>query len=214
MHETAVVPSTDAPELPSARPSRRVDRCTLGVLAALALVGGSWLVWARLTGTPGSASGWGPLDSILAASAAGQIGKPAPAFTLVDPSGVTYSVEDLQGQVVLINFWATWCAPCRVEMPELDQAARDHRETGLRVLAVNVLEDAAAVRRYGEELQLELPLLLDPGGGVYKAYNVQGLPTSFLVDREGVIRDVRYGVVSRGYFDARLPALLGAPASS
>jgi cytochrome c biogenesis protein CcmG, thiol:disulfide interchange protein DsbE len=213
-NQASAAASVDGTAPPIVPPARRVDRGTLGVLAALALVGAGWLIWSRLTGSPSTGSGWGPLDSVLAASAARQIGKPAPAFALVDPSGVAYSLEDLRGQVVLVNFWATWCAPCRTEMPELDQVARDYREAGFRVLAVNVLEDAAAVRRYGEELQLDLPLLLDPSGGVYKAYNVQGLPTSFLVDRDGVIRDVRYGVVSRAYFEARLPALLDAPGRS
>jgi cytochrome c biogenesis protein CcmG, thiol:disulfide interchange protein DsbE len=211
MNQDPAAAAVEATAQINPRPSRRVDRSTLGVLAALALVAAGWLIWSRLTGSPSSGSGWGPLDSVLAASAARQIGKPAPAFTLVDPSGVPYSLADLRGQVVLVNFWATWCAPCHTEMPELDQVARDYREAGFRVLAVNVLEDATAVRRYGEELQLDLPRLLDPGGGVYKAYNVQGLPTSFLVDRDGLIRDVRYGVVSRGYFEARLPTLLEAP---
>lgn len=187
----------------------RVDRSTVGVLVALLLVGGAWLVWARLTATP-SGQGWGPTDSILAASLDRQRTQPAPAFALADPDGRVYALEDFRGQVVLVNFWATWCTPCRAEMPELDQVARDYRAAGFRVLAVNVLEDAAAVRRFREELKLELPLLLDPGGEVYRAYKVQGLPSSFLIDRDGVIQDVRLGVVNRSYLEARLPALLSA----
>jgi cytochrome c biogenesis protein CcmG, thiol:disulfide interchange protein DsbE len=177
---------------------------------ALGAVWAAWLVWARLTAGP-AAAGWGPLDSVLRANAAAQIGKPAPSFTLADPNGVTYNLDDLRGQVVLVNFWATWCEPCRAEMPELDQLARDYREAGFRVLAVNVLEDGPNIRDFGEELGLDLPLLADRRGETYKAYNVQALPSSYLVDGEGVIRDVRLGVVTRRYLESRLPGLLPTP---
>ena len=202
----------EAPPSDADRPTppwRRVDPATWAVLAALVGLAAAWLVWARVNGAPGGGFGWGPLDSILAASMDRQIAQPAPPFTLADPSGTTVSLEELRGQVVLVNFWATWCLPCRAEMPELDEFAREYQGAGFRVLAVNVLEDADAVRRFGEELQLELPLLVDPHGEVYRAYGVQGLPTSFLVDPEGVIRHVQLGVVSRRFLQARVPALLG-----
>jgi cytochrome c biogenesis protein CcmG, thiol:disulfide interchange protein DsbE len=188
-------------------PWRRVSPATWAVALALSAVWAAWLVWARLT-TGSSGAGWGPLDSVLRASAAAQVGKPAPSFTLPDPNGVTYTLDDLRGQVVLVNFWATWCEPCRAEMPELDQLARDYRESGFRVLAVNVLEDGPSIREFGDELDLDLPLLADRRGEAYKAYNVQALPSSYLIDGNGVIRDVRLGVVTRRYLDARLPALL------
>jgi peroxiredoxin len=207
----ATPPDVDAAARTAARVPRRVDRGTWAVVVALALVGAAWLVWARLTAAPGAGLSWGPLDSILAASADRQIAQPAPTFALTDSSGAVVALEDLRGQVVLVNFWATWCVPCRAEMPELDRAAEDYRAAGFHVLAVNVLEDAQAVHRFGEELQLGLPLLLDPRGEVYKAYNVQGLPTSFLIDQGGTIRDVKLGVVTRSYLDARLPKLLRAP---
>ena len=137
----------------------------------------------RLAGVAASTAGpvaasWGPLDSVLRASAAAQLGKPAPPFTLADPAGVSYTLDDLRGQVVLVNFWATWCEPCRAEMPELDELARDYREAGFRVLAVNVLEDAPNIRAFGTELDLDLPLLADRRGEIYKAYNVQAFPAA------------------------------------
>ncbi len=187
---------------------RRVDPASLAVLAAIVAVWGAWLVWSRLNAAPGAGFGWGPLDSILAASADRQRGQPAPRFSLLDPDGVRYTLDDLRGQVVLLNFWATWCEPCKAEMPELDELAREYRGEGFRVLAVNVLEDAPTIRRFGKELGLELPLLVDRSGEVNKAYSVQGLPTSYLIDRDGVIRDVRLGVVTRRYLEARLPTLL------
>jgi peroxiredoxin len=208
-----LVDDTRPPALPAAAPRRRVDAATLGVVAALVLVAGAWFGWARLTAPLDSGRSWGPLDSILAASADRQRDQPAPTFTTTDASGQSISLEDLRGQVVLLNFWATWCAPCRAEMPELDAVAEAHRDAGFQVLAINVLEDAEAVRRFGKELNLNLPLLLDREGTIYRAYNVQGMPTSFLVDRDGVIRDVRYGVVSRGALERRLATLL-APAET
>ncbi|HLH21708.1 MAG TPA: TlpA disulfide reductase family protein [Chloroflexota bacterium] len=199
---------TAAPASPVAVPPwRRIAPATWAVVLALSAVGAAWIVWARLTAGPAE-TGWGSLDSVLRASAAAQIGKPAPSFTLSDPNGVTYSLDDLRGQVVLVNFWATWCEPCRAEMPELDQLARDYRDAGFRVLAVNVLEDAPSIRAFGEELDLDLPLLADRRGETYKAYNVQALPSSYLIDATGVIRDVRLGVVTRRYLESRLPGLL------
>lgn len=203
----------DAPLAAESAPPapRRVEPRTLAVVGVLFALGAAWLVWARLTGTPGGI-GWGPLDSIFAANADRQIGRPAPLFSLTDAEGRGVALADLRGEVVLVNFWATWCAPCLAEMPELDELAREYAPQGFRVLAVNVREDADSVRRFADELQLDLPLLVDPDGETYKAFRVYGLPTNFLIDREGIIREVRLGVVTRRFLEARLPALL-APAS-
>lgn len=203
-------PAPAAPPPPAGSLRRRFQPATAAVLAALVAALVAFLLWSRLTGLPGASGGF---DSILAAVADSQRDRPAPLFTLHDPKGVEYALEDLRGQVVLVNFWATWCEPCRAEMPELDALAHEYRDTGFRVLAVNVLEEPDAIQRFGEELGLGLPLLVDRSGEVYKAYNVQGLPTSYLIDAEGVIRDVRVGVVTRRYLEARLPALLSAAAA-
>jgi peroxiredoxin len=198
---------------PRRRP--RFDPATVAVLAALVAVWGAWTIWARVNAAPGGGGfGFGPLDTIVAASADRQRDKPAPPFVLADPNGITYALEDLRGQVVLLNFWATWCEPCKAEMPELDDLAREYRDAGLRVLAVNVLEDVESIRRFGEEFQLELPLLVDRRGDVNKAYSVQGLPTSYLIDADGVIRDVRLGVVTRRYLESKLAALTTPPPDS
>jgi peroxiredoxin len=203
-----------ASALDAPAPRRRVDPATVAVVLALVLVGAAWLVWARLTGPLDSGRSWGPLDSILAASADRQRGQPAPPFALPDLHGRVVSLEALRGEVVLVNFWATWCGPCRAEMPELDAVAREYADAGFHVLAVNVLEDAERVQRFGQELKLDLPLLVDPAGEAYRAYNVHGMPTSFLIDRDGVIRDVRYGVVTRDFLQRRLAALLAPPEQS
>jgi peroxiredoxin len=206
----------EAPPPVAGEPRRRprFDPATVAVLAALVAVWGAWTLWARVNSAPGGGFGFGPLDSIVAASADRQRDKPAPLFVLADPNGITYALEDLRGQVVLLNFWASWCEPCKAEMPELDDLAREYRDAGFRVLAVNVLEDAESIRRFGEELELDLPLLVDRRGDVNKAYSVQGLPTSYLIDADGVIRDVRLGVVTRRYLESKLAGLLTPPTSS
>jgi thiol-disulfide isomerase/thioredoxin len=201
-------PSADSPAVGGQRGLRRIDLATVTVVSALVALGVAWLVWARLTASPDGVS-WGPLDSILRARASRYVSQPAPSFILADPSGYAVSLDELRGQVVLVNFWATWCDPCRAEMPELDELAREYGPQGFRVVAVNVLEDAGRVQRFRDELGLDMPLLLDPGGVVYGAFGVEGMPSSYLVDRDGIIRDVRLGVVTRRYLESRLPALLG-----
>ena len=197
-----------------ARAPRRIELSTLAVLAALVAVGLAWLVWARLTAVPGGGLAWSALDSILAANADRQTAQAAPPFQLSDPYGRSFALDDLHGQVVLINFWATWCVPCRAEMPELDSLAREYADRGFRVLAVNVLEDTPAARRSREELGREMPLRRDPDGERYQAYRVLGLPLPVLVGPDGVSRYVRLGVVTRAYLEARLPALLAGRAAS
>lgn len=187
----------------------RVERSTLLVVAALALVAGAYFTWARLTAPTGGVR-WGPLDSVLAARGYERLARPAPAFTLPTADGGTLALEDLRGQVVLLNFWATWCEPCRAEIAELDALAQEFGPQGFRVVGINVGESPERVRQFAAELQVGFPLLLDPDGQVYPAYGVMGLPTSYLVDAEGLIRDVHLGVVTRTYLAGRLPRLLPA----
>ena len=211
----AVSPPEVPPSVEGEPRRRRFDPATMAVLAALVAVWGAWTIWARVNAAPaGGGFGFGPLDSIVAASADRQRDRPAPLFALADPDGITYALEDLRCLVVLLNFWATWCEPCKAEMPELDDLALEPRDAGFRVLAVNVLEDAQPIRRFREELHLDLPLLVDRRGDVNKAYGVQGMPVSYLIAAEGVIRDVRLGVVTRRYLEPKLAALLPhAPAT-
>jgi peroxiredoxin len=203
--------SGPAPETTPARPASRglrpIDGATILVVSLLVAVGAGWGLWARLTGTAPT-TGFSAVDAMLAARADSFVAQPAPTFTLRDANGDYVSLEDLRGRVVLVNFWATWCEPCRAEMPELDRAARQYADEGFRVLAVNLFEGERAIRAFGDELDLGMPLLIDPDGDVYKAYSVQGLPASFLVDRQGVIRDAHLGVITRAYLENKVVRLL------
>ena len=124
-------------------------------------------------------------------------GDTAPAFALKTPDGETISLEELRGRYVFVRFWADWCKSCRTEMPMIEGQYRLHREDGLRVLAVNVRQDAATASRFAGEVGISYPVLLDTDGGVAKAYGVVGLPTTFLVDRDGKIVEEVLGDMNR-----------------
>jgi peroxiredoxin len=123
------------------------------------------------------------------APAAPELGRPAPDFTLPDLAGKPVRLTAFQGKkVVLINFWATWCPPCREEMPTLERIARARRDA-LEVLGVNIDSGGPAkVRAFVRELGISFPILLDPDLAVGKLYRLRGLPSSFVVDREGIVR--------------------------
>jgi len=129
------------------------------------------------------------------------VGSLAPDFALQTLDGKTVRLSDFRGQPVLLNFWATWCGPCRLEMPAIQERYNDG---AFEVLAVNFDESAALVRRFAEELNLSLPIVLDPGGQVQELYRVRGYPTSFLVDEDGVVRFLHIGEINSQTIDSYL----------
>ena len=129
-------------------------------------------------------------------------GDTPPNFTLLLPDGRYTTLADLKGRRVLINFWATWCPPCRAEMPELLQAARDYPD--LALLAVNVAEPADKVSQFAEQFRMDVPVVIDPKGVISDRYNVSGLPTSIFLDADGKIMDVRPGAINRAVIDSVL----------
>jgi peroxiredoxin len=112
-------------------------------------------------------------------------GEQSPGFSGRTAAGGSLSLADLRGRVVLLTFWATWCAPCREEMSLLEQLYRGLKSEGVTVVGVNVREEGSAVLAYGNALGLTFPLLLDRRGDVQAAYGVIGLPTAFLIARDG-----------------------------
>ncbi|NTU81654.1 MAG: redoxin domain-containing protein [Chloroflexales bacterium] len=140
-----------------------------------------------------------------------EVGHSAPAIALATPNGTPISLADLRGQVVLVNFWATWCPPCRAEMPAIQAAYARYHDQGFTVLAVTADEDQAAVAAFVRDHQLTFPALLDPHGSVHAAYLANTLPSSFFVDRQGVVRAVHHGPMSAALLDQQLAALLPQP---
>jgi peroxiredoxin len=105
-------------------------------------------------------------------------------FTLTDLKGKSWTLKGLSGKVVLVNFWATWCPPCRKEMPDMEALYEQFKGSGLVILAISD-EDAAQVRPYVADHKVSYPVLLDPGRKVNDLFRVEGIPKSFLFDRDG-----------------------------
>jgi cytochrome c biogenesis protein CcmG, thiol:disulfide interchange protein DsbE len=129
----------------------------------------------------------------------GLIGKPAPDFELKTLDGKRYHLADLKGKPVLINVWASWCPPCRDEMPAIQAAYVRYKDKGLVVLGMDFLvqDSLKDVKLFVDTLKLTFPILLDETGAVSgDRYGVRGLPTSFLIDRNGVIRRTKIGAMS------------------
>jgi peroxiredoxin len=114
-------------------------------------------------------------------------GQLAPDFTLQFADGTKTQLSDWQGQPVVLNFWATWCAPCREEMPEFVAAYDRYQDDGLVVVGVNAQESASQAAEFMGEFDMAFPVALDVRGDVQQLYNVRGLPTTVFIDREGRI---------------------------
>jgi thiol-disulfide isomerase/thioredoxin len=115
-------------------------------------------------------------------------GGPTPPLTLEDLDGRLHDLVRYRGKVVVVNFWATWCPPCRDELPSLERLREALRGRPFEVLAVNVAEGESRVKRFLTAVPLGVPVLLDPQGDTQRAWKVRGLPATFLLDREGAIR--------------------------
>ena len=120
-------------------------------------------------------------------------GKPAPDFALKSSTGANLRLSEYRGDVVMINFWATWCGPCRQEMPLLDQLYSRYRRVGFSLLGVNIDDDSSRAMDMIHELGVSFPVLFDARKEVSKLYNVDAMPVTVLVDREGNVRHVHKG---------------------
>jgi thiol-disulfide isomerase/thioredoxin len=125
----------------------------------------------------------------------------APDFTLKSNSGENLKLSELRGQVVLINFWASWCGPCRKEMPLLDQLYQQYKPLGFTVLGVNVEEDPRQAHSLLSKVPVSFPVVFDGTNTVSKLYNVIAMPTTVIVDRDGNMRYLHKGYMP-GYEDA------------
>ncbi|GAA5217514.1 TlpA family protein disulfide reductase [Corallincola platygyrae] len=119
---------------------------------------------------------------------AAEVKAPAPDFTLKSDSGENIRLSELRGEIVLLNFWASWCGPCRQEMPELDKLAMDFADLGVKVLGVNVEQDPAQGKAFLKNLPVSFPILFDTTNSVTETYQVDAMPTTVLIDRDGQIR--------------------------
>lgn len=120
-------------------------------------------------------------------------GQPAPDFALKSATGDNLRLSEYRGDVVLINFWATWCGPCRQEMPLLDDLYGRYQRVGFNLLGVNIDDDSRRAMQMVDELGVTFPVLFDAKKEVSKLYRVEAMPVTVLVDRQGKVRHVHYG---------------------
>jgi peroxiredoxin len=154
--------------------------------AAIALLGLAAIAWGRV-----------PADGeSTALPPAPAIGHPAPLFTLPTLADDELALADLHGRPVVLNFWASWCGPCRAEMPELQRLHDRLGEAGVVVLGVNQGESPETAAAFLQALDLNFPVALDQRTGVSQQYLVNSLPTTFFIDRDGVIRNTFIGPMS------------------
>jgi len=142
------------------------------------------------------------------AAAAGARGDTAPDFTLSTPAGERVSLSQFAGEVRLVDFWATWCAPCREEIPMLNELQASYGDRGFRILAI-AEEDAAVLSEFAEKHAMEYTNLVDTAG-VTAAYAVLGLPTAYLLDRDGKIVDSYFGPKPAKRLEEKIRTLLDA----
>lgn len=132
----------------------------------------------------------------------------APDFSLLTPYGDTVTLSDYRGQIVLINFWASWCTSCDAEMDALETYFQDHHEEGFTLIAVNYRESDADVAAYVEKKGLTFPVVLDSTGVVADMYAVTGIPTSFFVGRDGELLGYWPGAVLNHMLEQSLTPML------
>lgn len=130
---------------------------------------------------------------MLSGASADDVSGPAPGFTLQSRDARTVSLDEFSGNVVMINFWATWCGPCRQEMPHLEALHQRYEGLGFTLLGVNVEDDPMGAEKWLEETPVSFPILFDPKNQVSELYDVIAMPTTVLVDRQGNKRFLHHG---------------------
>jgi len=133
------------------------------------------------------------LLSMSVAQAAETKKVPAPDFTLPSLSGSNVRLSELKGEVILLNFWASWCAPCRLEMPLLNKLHNKYKAIGFTVIGVNVEESISNAKDFLKENKVDFPILWDTKNTVSKQYSVQAMPTTVMIDRDGQVRYIHKG---------------------
>ncbi|MHB8626427.1 MAG: TlpA family protein disulfide reductase [Aggregatilineales bacterium] len=143
------------------------------------------------------------------------IGAPAPAFTLTGPHGQTHRLADYAGQPVILNFWATWCIPCRLETPLLEDTAIRFRTHGLVIIGIDQAEDAATVNDFLKQFNVTFPIVIDQDQSVAQAYGVVGIPTTFFIDEKGIVQGKTIGQLTpeglQHYLGELMPSEKGVP---
>jgi len=168
-----------------------------------------FFIWCGVFGLSSETSAWvsheGPAPAMpVAARGIVKVGEEAPNFQLRDLEGNLVSLSQLRGKVVLVNFWATWCGPCRIEMPAMERLYRSYSRKDFEILAVSTDPQGAAVTRpFQQEMGFTFPILHDAEYRIGLMYGARSLPMTFMVDRQGIVRQKVPGARDWGGPDAR-----------
>ena len=163
------------------------------------------ILWTLVSRVPSA------VDAPLSTSPSPREGFLAPDFTLDTLDGTKVTLSELRGKIVLINLWTTWCPPCRAEMPALENAYKQYKDSGVVVLGLNVTNQDSEkdIPPFVDEFGLTFPILLDRDGSVSALYQLKGLPTTYFVNREGIIRTVVVGgPMNETFIRSKIEALL------
>jgi len=211
--------ATDEPPVSiDERPQRRREwsgplrSVALPLVAVAAIVAAVWWLQGGRGGSHGASTAKGqgiialdPSRNHTGQPAAAEKGRAAPDFRLTTLDGKTVRLSDLQGKTVLLNFWATWCQPCRQEMPEIVRAYSQYHDKGFEVVAIDEQEDSGTVQKWVDAFGMGFPVVLDASGQVGQTFRAgTQFPTSVWVSPTGVITDVKFGPMSRDFLDQRL----------
>ncbi|WP_100402427.1 thiol-disulfide oxidoreductase ResA [Bacillus sp. FJAT-42315] len=122
-----------------------------------------------------------------------QVGDEAPDFVLTDLSGEKHQLSDYKGKGVFLNFWGTWCAPCKEEMPHMETVSKEFKDQGVEVLAVNVGDSELQTKNFAKQYGLTFPIAIDTTKEVEKAYGVSRLPATYMINAEGKVEEIVVG---------------------
>ena len=194
---------SDAEEAGGPSTTARLRRYALSLLVVLGIVAALYYfdegrsASASFTSVQLEASGQPP-----------RIGEPAPDFLVTDPDGNTYRLSDLRGKPVWLNFWATWCPPCRAETPDLEAVYEEKKADGLVLLGISLGEEVPTVKSYVEAAGITYRIGMDSNSRIAGLYRINGLPTHFFIDKDGIIRDMQVGGLSRSAIYKKLQKIM------
>ncbi|MFC1903230.1 TlpA family protein disulfide reductase [Chloroflexota bacterium] len=133
-----------------------------------------------------------------------EVGRMAPDFTLLDMDGNEVGLSEFRGKVVLVNFWATWCPPCRAEMPDIESLYQEYKDKDVVVIGVDLREGEDKVRRFVQDGGYNWIFTMDATGKVGSEYRVRAIPTSFFLDKDGIIKAIHIGTMSKSAMEVKL----------